>query len=378
MPLSASGKTTPAPKLGIWITVFSEEKVLYSKENVDRLINTCKKCGITDIYLQIYRADKAYYNSDITDCSPYENILVQAKEDLLKYLIEKANTDKIKIHAWLNLLCIAQNTDANILKKYGNKILTMDQYGNTSYQTDKNDLDKIFIREKQIFLEPAEDEVVKYLISITEEVIKKYPGLSGVHLDYLRYPEIMPLILGSRFSPKGLGYGYGKTNIEKFKNSSGFDITKMDYSRENFQLWDDWRRRQVTTLLKKISARARSLSPDIKISCTIVPSIERSYLVTFQDWTEWLNKGYADYVIAMNYTTDTKYMVLLSKSLLAPENSAKTQIGIGAYLFKNDPAEIEEQLSLIKKLSPGGIVIFSYDEIAKNKELQKFLAENFL
>jgi uncharacterized lipoprotein YddW (UPF0748 family) len=106
-----------SPRLGVWITVFSPEKVLSSRDNADKTISTCAKTGITDIYLQIYRSDKAYYDSSLTDRSAFENILSSSKKDLIPYFIQEASSRGIRVHAWVNLLSLAHNHDANILRK---------------------------------------------------------------------------------------------------------------------------------------------------------------------------------------------------------------------------------------------------------------------
>jgi uncharacterized lipoprotein YddW (UPF0748 family) len=152
----------------------------------------------------------------------------------------------------------------------------------------------------------------------------------------------------------------------------------MQYSRQNFKKWDTWRRDQVTLLVKSISDRVRAVSPDLEISCTIVPSMERTYLVTFQDWTRWLEEDIVDYVVAMNYTDDTRFLTLNAKSLLLPGLDKKVYMGVGAYLLEDIPEVLEAEIDTLRELSPGGIVVFSYDDIAKNESLQKFLAERFI
>jgi len=366
------------PRLGVWITVFSPEKVLHSKENVDDLILTCKNCGINDIYIQIYRADEAYYDSALTDRTHYEEILAETDEDTLAYLIAEARKNDLKIHAWINLLSIARNRNANVLKKFGKTVLTLDQHGRSSMQSgNKDELDKYYIRENQLFLEPGDKRVRQYLADIAEEIVRKYPGLSGLHLDYVRYPTAVPFIPGSRFTSHGISYGYSDINTENFMRATGLDPNTMNYSRENSGLWDDWRRKQVTELVRDISERVRGVSPDLEISCTTVPSIERSYLVTLQNWTKWLRKGYADYIVIMNYTDNTELLELNSDPIFLPGLDKKVHMGVGAYLLKDKPEILEAQLSSLQKLSPAGIIIFSYDDIAGNKKIRKYLADNF-
>lgn len=369
--------STPS-RLGVWITVFSPEKILNSTDNVDRLIETCKRIGINDIYLQVYRADKAYYDSDLTDSTPYKNILSESGEDTLKYLIKKAKTENIDIHAWLNILSIATNENANILTKVGKGALTLDQHGRTSITSKKKDrLDKYYIRENQIFLEPGNEHVRDYITAIAGEIVEKYPGLSGIHLDYIRYPRIVPFVPGARFDSHGISYGYTYKNMKAFKQSSGIHPKKMDGSRAAFQKWDDWRRAQLTALVGQISNEVKKISPTIKISCTVIASVQMSYLTTFQDWTTWLKKDLIDYVVAMNYTDDLHYFKITSSTLLSAEDNNSVYIGVGAYLLKEDIQKVKEELLALKDLSPGGIVIFSYDDIAANSELEGFLENNF-
>jgi len=372
--LSPSAHAINAPRLGVWVTVFSPENVLFQTENVDQFIETCLKCGITDVYFQIYRADKAYYNSSITDKTPYDNIFRQAKQDTLKYLLRVAEKNDIKVHAWINLLSLAHNKNAHILKKYGDDILAIDQYGRTSLPGNiKDELDDYYIRENQLFLEPGDERVRKYLTEIAKEILKKYPGFSGLHLDYIRYPAVVPFVPGARFASHGISYGYSKTNRKNFEKATGLDINNMKHSRENFLAWDEWRRLQITSLLSDISRAARKIKPSIEISCTIVPSIDRTYFTTFQDWTTWLKENNADYVVVMNYTNDSHLMKLHTDSMLLPNLSNKIHMGLGAYLLKDSPEELEAQIKYLKEVSPAGIVLFSYDNVAGNTRLQNFL-----
>ncbi len=146
--------------------------------------------------------------------------------------------------------------------------------------------------------------------------------------------------------------------------------------RSNYAKWDAWRRDQVTSIVRSSSKAAEEASPGILISCTIVPSIDRTYLETFQNWTLWLKQRLADNIILMNYTDDTDYMEMRSESMALPGVQDKIMTGVGAYLLKKDLPLLKEQIIRLKDSSPG-IVLFSYDEVASDKDLQDFLRKNF-
>ncbi len=362
-------------RTGVWVTVFTPEKVLYSPENADRLITNCKNFGIDHIYLQIYRAGKAYYDSSITDNTPFKKAREEFGNDPVKYIVDKAHQNDIKVYAWINLLSLAHNQNADIIEKIGPGAVTLDQHERNSLgkKDAPDDLDKYYIREKQLFLEPGNKLVREYLVSISKEVISTYPSLDGLHLDYVRYPAVVPFSPGSRFDSHGISYGYTYRNMLNFKKAEGLDVKKMWYSRENYQKWDDWRRNNVTLLVKEISETVKTASPDADISCAVVPSYERAHSVNFQPWTLWIEKGLIDYVVTMNYTDDMYLLKQRTKSVLASASRDKIYIGLGVYLLKDTPKKIFTQIKETKELSPGGIVLFSYDEIAENGELRKIL-----
>ncbi|HNX90472.1 MAG TPA: family 10 glycosylhydrolase [Candidatus Omnitrophota bacterium] len=373
----APGASASQKRLGVWVSVFTPEKVMYSKQNTDKLIQFCTKCGINEIYIQVYRADKAYYNSSLTDKYGYSQMTKSMGTDPLQYLISRAKASNIRVYGWLNVFCIADNTNANIIKLYGTGILTKDQKGRLPYyEKDASDaLDKYYIREKQSFLEPGDPRVRKYIVSIVKEIATKYPDLAGLHLDYVRYPYVIPFGLGSIFDTHTLSYGFTPANLENFAKTTGIPAKHVYADRSTCKKWDEWRRDQVTRMVHEISNAAKTISPSYEISCTIAPSIERTYTVTFQDWTTWLQKGYADYVMVMNYTEEPAFSELRAKSMLLPGINKQVCFGIGAHLLKSSPGIFEKEFDDIDGLSCRGAAIFSYDDLITNKELTDFLAE---
>ncbi len=369
--LTAEENTTSNKEnLGIWVTVFSVKKVLNSKESVIDLIKFCKQTKINEIYLQVYRAGQAYYDSRVSDRAKYENIRKAAGADTIEFLLNEAHKNKIKVFAWMNILSLAENKNAHIIAKFGDSILTRDQYSRVSLHTKAiNETDKYYLRDDQLFLEPGDQRVVKYIVSFINEFVAGYPSIDGIHLDYIRYPHTVPFIPGSRFNKHGLTYGYGKKNIERFSEKTGFNPLSKGINNSTFLLWNNWKRQQITDLVAKISSAIKTSSPKKLISCAVIPSLEKAYNTSFQDWALWLEQGIVDYVVLMNYTRDQRLAREAVISALAHRAKGKVFVGIGAYLMKDNPSLLLEQYKLIKGLNPDGIVFFQYDDIANNNIL---------
>lgn len=362
LPLSGYAKDKSNIVKGTWVTCFSEKKVLYSKKSAIELIKYCKKSGISEIYLQLYRGGKSYYDTKINDRISYEGILKIAGTDTIDVILKEARRCNIKVFAWINVLSVGKTRKVDIVEKFGEDILTKDQYLRSPMRTeDINESDKYYLRDEQLFLEPGDPRVTEYMISIIDEIITRYPDLSGAHLDYVRYPYPVPFIPRSSFNKFGLTYGYAKENINRFKEKTGLDPLSMNDGNENSLLWDDWKREQVTNLVDKLAKAIKNKSPGKLISCAVLPSADTAFSVAFQDWPKWLENGTVDYVVLMNYTKNNQLAKEITRSALAQRGEGKVYIGIGNFLMKNYPQLLSEQEKIVESLNPDGIAYFSYD-----------------
>jgi len=348
---------------GVWVSVFSESRVLYSREAVTKLIALCKQAKISQIYLQVYQSGYAYYDSGQFDRLKYEGMVKSAGVDTIDFLLKEARDNNIKV--------FGHNSNADIIKRFGREVLTRDQHLRISGRENPGESDKYYLREELLFLEPGDQRVAKFLLSVVEEVIERYPLFNGVHLDYVRYPMTVPFIPGSRFTKYGLSYGYGLKNIERFKEWTGLDCLFGLQRARDYMLWDDWRRDQITSLVRRIAKMVKEKSPDLLISSAVIPAGERAYSSLFQDWPLWLEEGIVDYVVLMNYTLDNQLTKELVRSSLSHRMKGKVFIGLGLYLMKDSPNAFIEQYKIVASLSPDGIAIFSYDDI--DSALVKYL-----
>jgi len=355
--------TKEAARRGVWVSVFSGKNILYSKEGVNSLIEQCKKAKINEIYLQFFQSGNAYYDSRICDKSKYDKMVKAAGVDTLDLLLREAQENNIKVFAWVNVLSVGKNDAADILNKFGSSILTRDQYLRPSKTEANMELDKYYLREDQIFLEPGDPRLSEYILTIINEIINRYPLISGVHLDYIRYPSPVPFVPGSRFKKFGLTYGYGAKNLERFKEKTGLNPLDILNNEDEYLAWDNWKRQQVTELVRKITNLVKVKSPDLLVSCAVIPLTERAYSNAFQDWSLWLEDGLVDYVVLMDYTKDNQFAKEVVKSALGHRGKGKVYIGIGLFLMKNNTELFFNQFHMISELNPDGIVFFSIDDI---------------
>ena len=337
-----------AVKRGLFVSVIQEPSTLSSREEILKLIEFSKKARVDTLFVQIYRANKAWFPSKVGDSGPYKAGLKSVGEDPFQLLIREARAAGIQVHAWLNLLSLSANTDAPLLKKYGTVILTRKPGG------EKKTLEDYKI-DNQYFLEPGDSRVRMELSTLVEEILLRYPALDGLQLDYIRYPDSHPF------------YGYTGMNIVRFRHDKG---SRQSLS-ENNPAWKDWRRGQVTEMVELLAGTARAIRPAIQVSTTGCAPYSRAYHEAFQDWGSWLDRGLVDFVTMMDYPTDVpEFENTIAGARKKTRDFGKVNIGIGAYKLTQAPGVFTGQLESCEKAGGRGCVVFHYGSLLENPALK--------
>ncbi len=334
-----------AQRRGLFITVIADPPVLSDRKEIEKLVDFAKREDIKILFVQIYRANRAWFASQTADRSPYENSRKSVGEDSFRLLIRQAHGAGIEVHAWLNLLSLADNKNAPILRKYGPEILTR----NTAPKAVPED----YRIDRQYFLEPGDPRVREELYGIVGEILRAYPELDGIQFDYIRYPDERP------------AYGHTKINLERFQIQHPGETTE-----EGNPVWRQWKREQVTGLLRGLVEKTRLLRPDIRISTTACTSYARAYHEAFQDWPSWIREGLVDFVTLMNYSPHfSEYAKDIAEARDKTDDFRKVKIGIGAYKLGKYPGRFAKMFNLCEKAGGGGCVVFHYGSMAENPGL---------
>lgn len=125
------------------------------------------------------------------------------------------------------------------------------------------------------------------------EIVSRY-DIDGIHLDYIRYPE-----RASDFPDQSTYRKYGK--------------------KESLQ---QWRRNNITRIVRRIYTETKSLKPWVKVSSSPVGKYNdtkrypsrgwNAYEVVYQDALQWLKEGIHDALFPMMYFQEIIFIRLLS------------------------------------------------------------------
>ncbi|ACR80675.1 glycoside hydrolase family 10 protein [Kosmotoga olearia] len=338
--------------VGIWVV----RDQIVSPEKIENVIKIAKEVGATRLYVQVvWRAD-AYYESDILPRA--EALEGQPKDfDPLAYVLKLARSENLKISAWINA-CYAWNfvtrpkSPEHVINKHPEWV-TYDQNGVSMLNyTGSESLDV-----PGIFLEPGLPEVRDFIASIAEEIASKY-DVDEIHLDYIRYPF------------RTFGY---HPEVQKAYRKWLIRALKEKRVKNLASAFDDYRREQVSLLVKEIYDRVTSHGK--RLSAAVLAYYEQdAYEQRFQAWLEWLKGGYLDYAVMMAYDPypeTVKHYVLYALDRLG--NLENVRIGLGAYKVVEEPQKLRDLVDSVLYLNPDEIVIFSIASLMESKEMQKIV-----
>lgn len=376
-PICARAEVPNGPRRGIWVPCEGAVRVLDDASRVDRLIADAKALGTTDLFVQVYRGGRAWFESQIADATPFRAARERSGQDPLAKLIETAHANGLRVHAWMNALSLSENRKATLLARLGPDAVLVDRRGRSVLEYPDLEVpapDRGWYRmgTRQVWLDPAAPTVPETLAAITAELLARHPGLDGIHLDYIRHPDVLPFSPGSRFGV-GLDFGYGAASRARFERETGLTAPLGDVLT-NADRWDAWRRDRVTEVVERVARAARATKSGVSVSAAVWAYADRAYLSIFQDWRGWLDSRLIDFAVPMAYTTDDRLLGYLAKASLGGVGGDRVWIGLGAWLFTGDPGRARIQQDAMLALRPAGISLFSYDAIAETPALRSALA----
>lgn len=240
---------------------------------VNQLIADAKYCRANALVVQVRRRGDTTYPSIEPICSGFS-----ASYDPLADIIQKCHNSspRIEVHAWFVMNAIASSTSVpsnHPMKKY------------PQYLTKTSSGEQLIAGD--YWFDPGHPGAEQYSYNIVMDVVNRY-DVDGVNLDYIRF--------GSNDS------GYNDVSVARFENFG---------SRYNGN-FSEWRRAQITNLVRKIYANAIAAKPNIKVSADCVagapaPTTQGNYYSTqsyskyYQDWPAWMQEGILDISMPMAY-----------------------------------------------------------------------------
>lgn len=321
-------RAATAPEMrGMWVNAWAHG--LRSKAEVTDVVKAAKAARLNALFVQARRRGDALYTSDLAPrCAS-----VPRGFDPLAEAIRQGHAAGLEVHAWLTVLP-AWSRQAGT-KPPANHVLA--RHPDWVMANRSGRMMRLSDGGEGVFLDPGLPEVHDELARVVAEIVRRYPGLDGIHLDYVRYPSSQ--------------WGYNPRAVARFKRETGKTPTG------NPAVFADWRRAQVTAMVKKISAAARNVRPDIQMSASVIADRSDAYTHRLQDWSGWMRDEILDFVVPMNYATNHATFNARSKAALSRPGSP-AYIGIGAW--NQSVSATLKQAETVRSMGAPGMLFYDY------------------
>ena len=285
-------------------------------------------------------------------------ILVSGSPKVLKKIIPLANKKNIKVHGWMWTINRPGDTIANKNPDW----YSVNRIGN-------NSLDYRAYVDYYQWLSPFHPEARNHIINNAKKLME-VEGLASVHLDYVRYPDV---ILGAALQPKynivqetempEYDFGYHPIARKKFKEI--FDKDPLDFKNPELSTeWRQFRLNAITTLVNEIVDIAHSKNK--KVTAAVFPFPEMSRQMVRQAWNDW-NLDAAYPMLYQNFYLENINWIGFATKQGVNDVDFPIYSGLYSPALKNGE-QLEKAIKISKDNGAKGISIFTADGL--NKEQQ--------
>jgi uncharacterized lipoprotein YddW (UPF0748 family) len=317
--LTAAAPAVAQPEYrAFWVDTFNT--ALDNHADVVAVVNQASAANANAIFAQVRRRGDAWYLNSLEPL-PDPNTIAPGF-DPLQDLILEAHAAGLEVHAFV-IIGAVWNRNPVILGPPAspNHVFNLhggfDQVTGTIVQGPDNWLTRTLLPAfafqghrfgNDFWIDAGHPDAAAYTVDVLMHLVANY-DIDGLHLDRIRYPEFAA---SGQTPANGTNIGYNSTNIARFNRHYG--ITPADLPPATGDVrWTQWRRDQVTNLVRRIYLNAMAVKPQLKVSAALIafgggpvaetswPTVAEAHWRVYQDWRAWTEEGIIDLAIPMNY-----------------------------------------------------------------------------
>lgn len=240
-----------------------------------------KATGLNTLYIQVRSQCDAMYPSAIepwsADLTGTQGTAPSTPWDPMQFMIDECHKRGIEFHAWINPYRAVANTNS--------------LPGFAASHVAKQHPEWLLSQGTLRVLDPGLQAVREYILSVITDIVNRY-DVDGIHFDDYFYPPAAP------------------AGTTPYNDDASFALDPRGFTNRG-----DWRRDNVSLLIRKVYDTIKALKPWVKFG--ISPSgIYRNstnpeigtptsglehYTTLYADTKKWLQEGWVDYIAPQVY-----------------------------------------------------------------------------
>jgi len=301
----------------------------------DEAIKILADNGFNAIHPNMLWGGVAFYESKVLPVAPE----IKEKGDQIAQCVAACKKYGVECHVWK----VNWNMGSRTSKEF---VEQMRKEGRTQVRFDGT--------PEERWLCPSDPLNQKLEIDSMVEVAAKY-DVDGIHFDYIRYPGNETCFCDGcrkRFE------AFAGATVKNWPA----DVRKDERLREK---WNDFRRKNITTVVATVNEQARKAKPKIKISAAVFRNWPTDRDGVGQDWKVWCDRGYLDFVCPMDYTeNNAEFEKMVGLQLpWAGKVPCYPGIGLSVWTPRGDVCKLIDQMNITRRLKTGGFTVFNYADL---------------
>ncbi len=283
-------------------------------------------------------------------------ILIGGDVAMYEKIIPLASQFDIDVHAWMWTL--NRNGDKEALKHPD--WYTVSRKGDSCFDV------RPYVDYYQ-WVCPSKEEVFEH-IKTQVETLSAVEGLKGIHLDYVRYSDV---ILAKALQPQynlvqdkeypEFDFCYCETCRDKFKEQSGIDIAELEDPTQSKE-WRQYRYDSVTNLVNRLVEVAHGKNK--LITAAVFPYPELARTICRQSWDDWDLDAFFPMIYQNFYEEDIEW-IKTATSIGVTDLDGKAPLITGLYLPE---VTGEEFPTAVKNSLEGGAKGVALFDLGASKE----------
>ncbi|MGI8604130.1 MAG: family 10 glycosylhydrolase [Verrucomicrobiales bacterium] len=328
---------------------------LRNAAEVTALVTAARRGNCNAVVVEVRKRGDAYYRNGLEPTATD----VAAGFDPLADLVQKAHSGspRIDVHAWMVTYNIWNNgTEPPSQPTHPYNL-------HPDWLTQRNDGQQFDGSNYQF--DPGHPGVQEHTFAVAMDILTRY-NVDGIHFDYIRYTEHDSAI-------NNQPWGYNPLAVSRFKTLKSRTTTPAPSD----PVWLQWRRDQVTALLRKVYLHAWAAKPAARVSAALIPwgnapdlslaswQSTNAYARVLQDWRGWMEEGILDLACPMIYRNEETTPGFEEWADFAKERQYNRAAAIGMGWYLNTVSNTIEQIKLARLPTAGGkrsvgVVGYSY------------------
>jgi uncharacterized lipoprotein YddW (UPF0748 family) len=319
---------------GIWIHI-------YAPTDWNRVARRVKAAGLNCLVVRVGRGGNVIYPSALL---PRDAWAEKAGGDELQRAIEAAHRHGLRFIAWRVNFHMGSAPRAYRDRMAAEDRLVRDSHG---VQAD--------------FANPGDPRNTELEFQVMRELVRKY-DVDGVQFDYIRYPDA-----------PSYDYDYGPVSRREFEKRLGRPVADWPADVLNGPLktaYEDWERENVSRLVQRVYREVKRLKPDVQVSAAVWRNHRRYRALLKQDWPLWVERGWLDFVVPMDYTPEPDtFGATVDAQVALTRGRVPLAAGIGSWLLQT-PEELVRQVEITREAGAAGFVLFAYNAEQIEEQLE--------